>query len=192
MAKGAPPSEDDDVLQIRLDDPQRKPRSYTDIVRPGQIIVFARDVESGAACDARGQRFADPSAASCLVFDAFDDARTFCETAVLASPSIRFDVFDSGGRVRPPLMTVLHPSRAASLDGDPGAMRRRRILAWLLIAGGFPPIAYAYFFERDIGIVLPAFVGINMIIAGGRLLWFNLGIRETERERQERLDRLER
>jgi len=39
--------------------------------------------------------------------------------------------------------------------------------------------------ERDI--ILPAFIGINMVIVAGRLLWFNLAIRETERNRLARL-----
>ena len=179
------------LQELRLDDPARRPRSYMDLIQAGQFVAFAKDVEGGHPCDGRGRPFADPDAVTCLVFDSLAEASTFCEAAVLQSPSTRFDVFDAGGRTRPPLLTVLHPSRLATLDSDPGAMRRRRVIAWALIVGGVPPIAYAYFFERDIGIILPAFIGINMIIAGARLLWFNLGIRETERERLERLDRFE-
>src|SRR4029079_1883672 len=136
--------------------------------------------------------FATPHAGACLVVDSVAEARGFCDAAVLQSPSTRFDVFDAGGRTRPPVLTVLHPSRLASLDSDPGAMRRRRAIAWALIVGSVPVIAYAYYFEHGVDMILPAFIGINMILAGGRLLWFNLGVRETERDRQERLDRLER
>jgi hypothetical protein len=35
--------------------------------------------------------------------------------------------------------------------------------------------------------ILPAFLGINMVIIGGRLLWLNLALRETERARERRL-----
>ena len=163
-----------------------------DLIREGQLVVFAKDVESGQPCDGRGQPFGDPEAVTCLVFDNLAEARAFCDAAVRQSPSTRYDVFDAGGRTRPPLLTVVHPSHLASLDSDPGGMRRRRVIAWALIAGGVPVIAYAYYFEEGVAMILPAFIGINMIIAGGRLLWFNLGIRETERDRQERLDRLER
>src|SRR6185503_7344742 len=155
------------LQELRLDDPARRPRSYMDLIRDGQCVVFARDADSGRPCDGRGHPFADPDAVTC-------------------------DVFDAGGRTRPPVLTVLHPSRVASLDSAPGAMRRRRVIAWALIVGGVPLIAYAYFFGHDVDMILPAFIGINMILAGGRLLWFNLGVRETERDRQERLDRLER
>jgi hypothetical protein len=180
------------LQELRLDDPARRPRSYMDLIRDGQCVVFARDVDSGRPCDGRGQPFADPDAGTCLVFDAVAEARAFCDAAVLQSPSTRFDVFDAGGRTRPPVLTVLHPSRLASLDSAPVGMRRRRVIAWALIVGGVPMIAYAYFFGHDVDMILPAFIGINMILAGGRLLWFNLGVRETERDRQERLDRLER
>jgi hypothetical protein len=180
------------VLELRLDDPSRKPRSYLDLVGPAQFIVFARNVDSGVPCDAQGRPFADPAAAACLVFDQLDEARAFCDAAVLASPTVRFDIFDAAGRVHPPLLTMLHPSRASTLDTDPRTMRRRRVVAWALIAGSVPAMAYAYYFTSDLAVILPALVGINMLIAGGRLLWFNLGIRETERERQERLDRLDR
>jgi hypothetical protein len=105
---------------------------------------------------------------------------------------VRFDVFDSEARVHPPVLTVLHPLREAVRDSNPRAMRHRRVIAWLLIVGSVPTMAYAYFMVSGVDAILPGFIGINMLIAGGRVLWYNLGIRETERERQERLDRLER
>jgi hypothetical protein len=46
--------------------------------------------------------------------------------------------------------------------------------------------------RAEIEVIFPGFIGINLIVAGGRLLWLNLGIRETERARQERLERIER
>jgi hypothetical protein len=179
------------LQEIRVDDPERRPRSYTALIGPAQLVAFARDIDSGVPCDARGGRAADPAATTCLLFDGLAEARAFCEAAVLAAPAMRFDVFDAHGRVHPPLLTIVHPSRARSLDTNPAALHRRRIAAWVLIAGAVPVIAYAYFIARDVGVLLPGLVGINMILAGGRLLWFNLGIRETERARQERLDRLE-
>ena len=66
---------------------------------------------------------------------------------------------------------------------------RRRLIAWLLIAAGIPLIVFAYVKHTERDIILPAFVGINMLIAAGRLLWFNLAVRETERTRHERVAR---
>jgi hypothetical protein len=39
----------------------------------------------------------------------------------------------------------------------------------------------------QVDIILPVFIGINMILAAGRLLWMNLTVRETEHAREERL-----
>lgn len=50
-----------------------------------------------------------------------------------------------------------------------------------------PLIVFAYVEYGRREIILPAFLGINMLIAAGRLLWFNLAVCETERVRQERL-----
>ena len=43
----------------------------------------------------------------------------------------------------------------------------------------------------DIDAIFPGIIGINLVLAGGRFLWFNLGIRETERARRERLAKAE-
>jgi hypothetical protein len=148
---------------------------------------LARDVDSGAPCDAAGGVFPDESAATCILFDSIDEARGFCEGAVEAAPTAQFDVFDAAGRVNPPLFTIVHPARARTLDTHPAAMRKRRVIAWTLIVAGVPLIIFAYVERRQMEIVFPAFIGINMIIIGGRLLWMNLAIRETERARATRL-----
>jgi len=101
---------------------------------------------------------------------------------------VRFDVFDSGGRVRPPILTIVHASRAAALDTSPRQMRKRRAIAWLLIVSGVPLMVFAYLEYRERDIILPAFLGINMVLIGLRLLWMNLAIRETERARERRLE----
>jgi hypothetical protein len=56
-----------------------------------------------------------------------------------------------------------------------------------MIAVGVPLIVFACVEYQRREIILPAFIGINLLLAAGRLLWFNLGLRETERARQERL-----
>ncbi|MNC99407.1 hypothetical protein D3C83_176930 [compost metagenome] len=68
-------------------------------------------------------------------------------------------------------------------------MHTRRVLGWALIAAGSPLIVYASWRPADIESIFPGVIGINLIIAGGRFLWFNLGVRETERAREERLAR---
>lgn len=175
------------VNVVRIHDPQRRPASWTGLIKPGQFVAFAKNIDSGAPCDQDGAPFADPAIATCAIFESLPDARAFCESAVVRSVSLQFDVFDAGGRAQSPLLTVLHPSRAESQEAHPRALARRRLIAWGLIATGIPLIVYAYVKHTEREIILPAFIGINMLIAAGRLLWFNLGIRETERERLARL-----
>jgi hypothetical protein len=162
-----------------------------EIVRPGQFALFAKDLDSGAACDLDGRRFDDPEAGTCALCDSLAEARIAADAAVARTPPLRIDVFDAEGRAQPPLLTVLHPSRAQTVETHPRVLRTRRTIAWTLIALGIPLIAYACLGYRDHDIILPAFIGINMLIAAGRLLWFNLGVRETERTREDRLRRHE-
>lgn len=175
------------VQVVRIHDPQRRPASWTDIITPGQFVAFAKDVGSGASCDEEGQLFPDPARATCLIFDSLPEASAFCESAVTRSPALQFDVFDAAGRVHPPLLTCIHPARAESQESHPRALGRRRLIAWTLIAIGIPLLVYAYVNHTERDIILAAFLGINMVIVAGRLLWFNLAIRETERERLARL-----
>ena len=180
------------VQVLRVHDPARRPASWTSIIEPQQFVAFAKDLDSGTPCDAAGRPFADPSQTTCLLFESLGEARAFCEAAALEAPHARFDVFDAQGRANPPLLTVVHPSRAHALDTDPRAVRKRRVIAWCLIAAGIPPIIYACVRNTDIGVIFPGVIGINLLIAGGRLLWLNLGLRETERARQQRLERIDR
>jgi hypothetical protein len=173
---------------VRLHDPGRRPADWLELVRPGQFAVFAKNAATGVPCDPEGRPFAPPSAAACVLADSIAEARAFCETAVQRCPAVQFDVFDSDGRTHPPLLTVVHPSRAAALETSPREMRKRQAIAWTLIAGGIPSMVFAYVEFRERDIILPAFLGINMVIIGGRLLWMNFALRETERARERRLE----
>jgi hypothetical protein len=158
------------VKELRIHDPDRRPASWSEIIRPGQFVAFAT-----------------PSDGTCVLFDSLDEARAFCEAAVLAAPATRFDVFDAGGRANPPLLTVVHPSRAEGLDSHPRVVHKRRVIAWVLIAAGGLLLIYTYWSFDDIEAIFPGVIGVNLLLAGGRLLWFNLAVRETERARGERV-----
>lgn len=173
---------------LRLHDPGRKPADWTDIIQPGQFAVFAKNEATGVPCNEEGTPFPDAASATCLIVESIAEARAVCEGAVERHPAIRFDVFDADGRVHPPMLTIVHPSRAVALETSPHAMRRRRVIAWVLIAAGIPLTAFAYVEYRERDIILPAFLGINMVLIGGRLLWINLAMRESERARERRLE----
>jgi len=162
------------VEVLRIHDPERRPASWAEIIREGQLVAFAT-----------------PSDGMCVLFDSLPEARAYCEAAVLSSPSVRYDLFDADGRAQPPLETIVHPSRAATLDAHPGAAHRRRVIGWTLIAAGTAVILVTYWKISNIEAIFPGVIGINLLIAGGRLLWFNLGVRETERARKDRLKRVD-
>ena len=177
---------------IRVHDPARRPSSWTDIIQPGQCVAFPSDAASGIPCDLAGRTSSDPLDGVCMLSDTLPEAEAWCRQTVRDAPGLRFDVFDAEGRVHPALLTIVHPSREVSLDTHPAGLRRRRALAWVLIAIGASLIVFAYR-ERhgaggiDIDIIVPAIIGINLGLAGGRLLWMNLIVRETERARAARV-----
>lgn len=160
---------------IGIHDAARKPASWSEIIRPGQFVAFAA-----------------PSDGTCILFDSLAEARAYCDAAVQSAPGARYDVFDAEGRANPPLLTIVHPSHAHTLDDHPRALHQRRVIGWALIAAGIPLIIYACWIPTDIEVIFPGVIGINLLIAGGRYLWFNLGVRENERARQERVDRVDR
>jgi hypothetical protein len=162
------------VQVVRIHDPARRPPGWTGIIRPGQFVAFAT-----------------PSDGTCVIVDSLAEARAYCEAAVQAAPATRFDVFDAQGRAESPLLTVVHPSRARALDTHPRAIQRRRVIGWSLIIGGAVLLIWTYWQFPDIEAIFPGVIGINMILAGGRLLWFNLVVRETESARGERLAKAE-
>ncbi len=172
---------------LRLYDASRRPASWTEIIRPGQVAVFAKLLDSGVPCTVEGEPFATAESGTCAVFDGLDEAREWCEAGVLRTPSVRFDIFDHAGRAQPPLLTVVHPSRRESMEGGATELRRRSRIAMTLIAGGVPLMLFAYSISGERDPILPGFVGLNMVLIALRLFWMNLASREVERNRVARL-----
>jgi hypothetical protein len=173
---------------LRLYDPDRRPPNWTEIVRATQVVAFATDIASGAPTDANGRPFANAGDMTCLVFDSLGEARRFCEERVQEIASLRFDVFDAEGRVNPALLVIVSPLRADTLESSPRAMRRRTRIACALVVLAVPLIAYDYW-TADGGLILPTYLGISMILASVRLFLANHGIKDAERERQQRIAR---
>ena len=175
---------------VRLYDPGRRPANWTGIIQAGQFAAIAKDMATGLPCDADGRPFDSPDAATCVIFGRFDEARAFCEAAVTKHASVRFEIYDSQGRSNPPLVTVMHPSRSVTQEGHPKVVRRRRIIAWWMIVAGVGLLFVSYWLYESGHALFPGFIGLNLILAGGRLLWYNLALGETERARQGRIDSL--
>jgi hypothetical protein len=161
-----------------------------EIVRPGQFVAFSRFIDGGGSCDAAGRTFASASDVTCLLFDSLADARGFCDEHVQQAPSIRFEIFDSTGRVNPPLLVVVHPSRVAGLDGNPRALRNRRRWA-IALAIGAPGLFWFDYWKSGGLLILPTIVGINMLLVAARFLQLNAAYADAERRRRERLVQIE-
>jgi hypothetical protein len=175
---------------LRLYDPERRPPNWSDIVRPTQFVAFSSNVDSGGVTDADGAPFPSTAAATCLVFDSLAEARRFCETRVGERAAVRFEIFDARGRVEAPLVVIVSPSRAGALEGSSRTIRLRKWAAIVLLAGG-PPLIWYDYWNADGALILPAFLGISMALAGLRLLFLNMAVREAERTRRKRLERYE-
>jgi hypothetical protein len=175
---------------LRLFDAERRPPNWSDIVRPTQFVVFSSDADNGASIDAEGHPFPSTADATCLVFDSLAEARRFCDARVAEVPSVRFEIFDARGRVEEPLVVIVSPSRAASLESSSRSIRLRKWAAFALLAASGPLVWYDYSTAGG-SLVLPTFLGISLALAALRLLFMNMAIREAERARRERLERHE-
>lgn len=169
---------------VRLYDPDRRPESWMAIIRPGQLAAFST-LDSGVPCDAAGVPFPSPEAVTCLIFDSLSDASAFCQERVQQIPTLRFEVFDSAGRAAPPLLTIVHPSRAAQLEGR----RAARFSNWTAaaLASTAPFLIWFDWAKYDGVLVLPTVVGLNFLVIAARIALLNTTFATAERRRRERL-----
>ena len=178
------------MISLRLYDPTRQPTSWTDIIRPGQFVAFAKIIQTGAPCDASGRPFTTVEDAACLVFDKLGDAESFCRQQVERAPQVQFEIFDSSGRAHAPLLVIVDPSKADRLEGNPRGMRLRTLaaLALFIVAA----LSFWYDFQHGPGVqIFPTLLGINLVVVAARLLQLNGSYAHAERLRKQRLAQYE-
>jgi hypothetical protein len=166
---------------VRLFDPAREPQGWLQIIRPTQFAAFATLADSGVTCDAHGSP-ASADDATCVIFESLPEAEAFCRERVARTPNVRFDIRDSAGLLRPPLLTIVHPSRADALDESPARYRRNRRWAIVLLVIG-PPLVWFDWTFYDGVMVVPTIVGINAVLIAVRLLVMNRALVVHERAR---------
>lgn len=170
---------------VRLYDGRREPRNWLKIIQPSEVAVFVTLADSGAACDAEGTPTGADDAV-CIIFKTLSEAEAYCRERVERNPALRFEVMDSGGRLRPPLLTVVHSSRVESLDGSPSKMRFNKRAAIALLALGPLMIWFDWMFYGG-DMIMPTVVGINFVLIGVRLLVMNRGHVAAEQARLARV-----
>ena len=169
---------------VRLYDASRQPRDWMDIIRPGQFAVFASLLDGGDPCDTDGVPTGHGTA-SCVLVDGLAEAEALCRERVDRHPSLRFDVFDAAGRSRPPLLTIVHPSRARSLEGDVSLRRRNTAIAAALIVAA--PFLFWIDWRTGGLLALPTLFAINGLFLAVRLLQLNASYAAAERRRLARI-----
>jgi len=174
------------MIALRLFDPSRTPTDWTEIIRPGQYVAFAKLIATGAPCDADGRTFLETAAATCLLFDSLLEAESFCRHQVELAPEVRFEIFDSSGRADPPLLVIVHPAKTENLEGNPHGIRLRTAAAVtvLIIAA----VSFWYDFTHGASArFFPTLIGINLVVVAARLFQLNKSYQHAERARKERL-----
>jgi hypothetical protein len=171
------------VRTVRLYDPSRQPRDWMDIIQAGEYAVFPSRVEGGAPCTVDAVPTGH-DAATCILVDSLAEAEALCRGHVDRHPAVRFDVFDSAGRSRPPLLTVVHPSHATRLEGHASVQRRNQVIAVALLAAA--PVLFWIDWNAGGALMLPTLLAFNALLFAGRLLQVNAAYAAAERRRQER------
>lgn len=174
------------MILLRLHDSARTPTSWTEIIRPGQFAAFAKTVDTEAPCDADGQPFPTIEDATCLLFEGLAPAEAFCRDQVNRAPTVRFEIFDSGGRANAPLYVIVHPSKMGRLEGNPRGMRLRTQAAIVLLL--IAAVSFWYDFQGGRGVqIFPTLLGINLVVVAARLLQLNGSYAHAERLRKQRI-----
>jgi hypothetical protein len=174
------------MIALRLFDPGRNPTSWTEIIQPGQYAAFAKTVDTGAPCDAEGRPFPSIEVATCLLFDGLTEAESFCRQQVDRASAVRFEIFDATGRANPPLLVIVHPTKAAQLEGNPRGMRLRSRFAIILLI--VAAVSFWYNFRNGLSVqIFPTLIGINLVVVAARLFQLNKSYAHAERARKERL-----
>jgi len=172
--------------EVKVYDASRTPRDWNLLLKPWQCAVFFRRADSETPLSADGTPFANLRDTTFLLFDRLETARAFCERKVQEHPELCGEIFDDAGKAKPPLLAVVHPKIAEKEELSASAVRRRKILAVILILCAAP--LFWYDWRTGGWLVVPTFLGITMILAALRLLYWNLARRERMREQQRRIE----
>src|ERR1051325_10781581 len=162
---------------LRLYNPARKPTEWTGLVHPGQYAVFHLDVATDVEKTADGHYLKPEEQSTCTVFDSLAEAEAYCEAKVETIPNLRCDIYDHTGKSRPPLLTYVNRIHLRSPSN-------RVRWGWALIAASAPCFWIEWHYHGIL--VIPMVVGLNLIFAGLRLIYWGKGGTERRRAAREK------
>jgi hypothetical protein len=173
------------VREVALYDPNRKPRSWMEVIQPTQYAVFVRDVETGAELTSDGHQLEPRTTRSCLIFDSLEEAEQYCSRQIEIIPELRCDVFDSHGRANPPIATFVNRRYESKLESEEKASRMMR-WAGVLISSSVPLFWHTWKTRGEGWIA--AFFGVQLVVIGLRLLLWGCSMKEELRSSRRKAD----
>lgn len=138
---------------------------WLDLMRPSQYAAFLSDPETHAGMTADGRYTGGDVPGTCLIFDSLDEAVDYCRSRVTEAARLRCEVFDHEGKANPPVAVFLSPAFARALERAP----RRQIRLGLILIALSPPLFWLDARARW-GLILPTFLGLQLVLAGLRLI----------------------
>lgn len=163
------------MQEIKLYDPTRKPCNWTDLIHPGQHVVFHRDVQSDIEKKPDGHFLSPGEDSTCFVFDSLAEAETYCEAKVEQISNLRCDIYDQTGKSKPPMLTYVNKAYLKT-------PKKHAYLGWVLLASG---LLCFWIQWHGSGTIIPVVVGINLMFAGLRLVYWGIGGVEKRRSTRE-------
>ena len=166
------------MQEVALYDPNRKPASWMEIIQPGQYAAFLSDIETGAEMTGDGTYFGSGTIRCCLLFNSLEEAENYCGAKVEKFPNLRCDLFDSHGRANPPVATFANRRHRRKLDT---LAESRRLMSWgvVAIAASLPLFWWAWARQGEAWIA--AFFGLQLVVAGLRVLHWGYSLGEEVR-----------
>lgn len=157
---------------LKLYDPTRKPAEWTGLVRPGQYAVFHSDIATDVEKTAGGHYLQPGEDSTCTVFDSLPEAEAYCEAKVEAISNLRCDVYDHTGKSRPPMFTYVNRVHLKESS-------HRVYWGWACLALSVPCFLIEWYYHGIL--VIPIVIGLNLIFAGLRLIYWGKGGQEKRR-----------
>jgi hypothetical protein len=165
------------MQQLKLYDPARKPADWTGLLHAGQFAAFHSDVATDIERSADGHYLQPGEDSTCMVFDSLAEAETYCETKVEEIPNLRCDIYDHTGKSKPPLLTYVNKIHLKA-----GSTRAK--WGWALVAASLPFFWIAHHWGNTL--VIPMVIGVNLVLAGLRLVYWGKGGIEKRRAVREK------
>ena len=171
------------MQHIALYDPNRRPASWRQLIQADDYVVFLTDVDQAFELGIDGERLPAGVPSSCLLFGSLEEAECWCRAKVEETPALRCEIYDSKGKAKLPLRVVVNGRIAAGRsDSNQGG---RRLIFWGVVSmlGSVP--LFVWDWKTEGTLLVPTFLGINLIVLGLRLLSWGAGTLESNRGRWE-------